>query len=275
VRQIARVVERFDLKHKFLDRADGIIAARPGPRKQSIRASYSMGKALFRLHRVESNISATGAICMPSAENLVILLHGVGACGTDLAPLGVALRDFLPNAVFAAPDAPNRFDGGGSRRQWFSVVGIDTANRMQRVEQARAGFDRIVAQEIEKVGFGARLESVAFFGFSQGAIMSIDAIATGRWPIGAIVAASGRLVLPPGPIVACKTPVLLLHGERDNVVPAQEGVEANRILKNAGFEVEMRLYPELGHTISPDGLQASGDFLAAKLARLRTETGKA
>lgn len=216
-----------------------------------------------------------GTMCMPSAQNLVILLHGVGASGADLAPLGVALRDFLPNAVFAAPNAPNRFDGGGLGRQWFSVVGINTANRAQRVEQARAGFDRIVAQEIEKFGFGARLESIAFFGFSQGAIMALDAIATGYWPVGAMVAASGRLALPPGPMVTSKTPVLLLHGERDDVVPVQETVQADRILKNAGFEVEMRVYPELGHAISPDGLRASGEFLAARLARSRAATGEA
>ena len=97
--------------------------------------------------------------------------------------------------------------------------------------------------------------------------MSLDAIATGRWPIGAVVAASGRTALPPGPMTASKTPVLLLDGERDDVVPVQETVQANRILKNAGFEIEMRVYPELGHTISPDGLQEAGEFLAAKLAR--------
>ena len=143
---------------------------------------------------------------MASAQNLVIFLHGVGANGADLAAFSGALQGFLPDAAFASPDAPNPFDGGGLGRQWFSVVGINTANRAQRVEQARAGFDRIVAQEIEKAGFGARPESVAFFGFSQGAIMSLDAIATGRWPIGAVVAASGRLALPPGPMTASKTP---------------------------------------------------------------------
>ncbi len=204
---------------------------------------------------------------MPSQQNLVFFLHGVGANGADLAPLSETLRGFLPDTAFAAPDAPDPFEGGGLRRQWFSVVGLDTANRAQRVEQARAGFDRVVAEEIDKAEFSGRLDRVAFFGFSQGAIMSLDAIAAGRWPIGAVVAASGQLALPPGPTAASKTPVLLLHGQRDDVVPVQETVQANRILKKAGFEVDMQVYPELGHAISPDGLQAAGEFLAAKLAR--------
>ena len=205
---------------------------------------------------------------MSSAHRtLVILLHGVGANRADLATLGDALRGFLPDAAFASPNAPNPFDGGGLGRQWFSVVGVNEANRAGRVEQARAGFDRTVAQEIEKAGFDGRLDRVAFFGFSQGAIMSLDAIATGRWQIGAVVAASGRLALPLGPTAAFKTPVLLLHGERDDVVPVEETLRATRILKNAGFEVDARVYPQLGHSISPEGVQAAREFLAAKLAR--------
>jgi phospholipase/carboxylesterase len=204
---------------------------------------------------------------MPSKQSLVIVLHGVGANGADLAAVGESLRGFLPSAVFAAPDAPNPFDGGGRTRQWFSVAGVTAANRAQRVEQARAGFDGVVARELARAGFDGRLDRVAFFGFSQGAIMSLDAIAAGRWPVSAVVAASGRLALPPGPMAASKTPVLLLHGERDDAVPVQETVQANRLLENAGFTVEMRLYPELGHAISPEGLQAAGAFLAAKLAR--------
>ena len=152
-------------------------------------------------------------------------------------------------------------------RQWFSVVGVKAANRAERVEQARAGFDRIVAQEIEKAGFRGRLDRVALFGFSQGAIMSLDAIATGRWPVGAVVAASGQLAVPLGPTPAFTTPVLLLHGERDDVVPVEETLRANRILKSAGFAVDARVYPNLGHSISPEGVQAAGEFLAAKLAR--------
>ena len=65
---------------------------------------------------------------MPSRQNLVIVLHGVGANGANLATVGETLRGFIPDAASAAPDAPNPFDGGGSGRQWFSVVGINTAS---------------------------------------------------------------------------------------------------------------------------------------------------
>jgi phospholipase/carboxylesterase len=203
---------------------------------------------------------------MPSPDgSLVIFLHGVGASGADLAPLSGLLRRFLPAAAFASPDAPKPFDGGVPGRQWFSIAGVNDANRGERVAGARAGFDRVVNHEIEKAGFRGRLDRIAFFGFSQGAILSLDAVADGRWPIAAVVAASGRLVLPPGPKAAKATPVLLLHGDQDNVIPAAETPRAERLLREAGLAVEARLYPDLGHSISSEGLDAAGAFLARRL----------
>jgi phospholipase/carboxylesterase len=45
-----------------------------------------------------------------------------------------------------------------------------------------------VASEIEKHGFAGRFDRIAFFGFSQGAIMALDAVASGRWPVRAAAA---------------------------------------------------------------------------------------
>ncbi len=201
-----------------------------------------------------------------SPESLVILLHGVGASGANLVPLGEALEAFLPDAMFVAPDAPEPFAGGGSGRQWFSIIGVSDANREERVLKARAGFDRVVAREIERAGFAGRLDRVALFGFSQGAILSLDALADGRWPVAAVVAASGRLVPPVGPKAALSTPVLILHGERDEVIAAAEAGRAKRALEAAGFEVEAHVYPGLGHGVSPHGLETAGRFLARRLA---------
>ena len=57
-------------------------------------------------------------------ETLVIFLHGVGARGSDLAPLGQIWAEALPRTDFAAPDGPEPFTGGGAGRQWFSIAGV-------------------------------------------------------------------------------------------------------------------------------------------------------
>ena len=199
------------------------------------------------------------------SDSLVMFLHGVGANGADLAPLADTLLPFLPASVFAAPDGPERFDGGGSGRQWFSVAGVTQANRSERVQHARAAFDRVVSGEIEKHGFAGRFDRIPLFGFSQGAIMALDALATGRWPLRAVVAASGRLATAPEAKTEHCTKILLMHGENDPVIPVQETRHAAERLRAAGFEVEAKLYPGLGHVLSPEGIQAAGKFLARQL----------
>jgi phospholipase/carboxylesterase len=198
------------------------------------------------------------------SESLIMFLHGVGANGADLAPLANTLLPLLPAAVFASPDGPERFDSGGSGRQWFSVAGVTQANRSERVQHARAAFDRVVSSEIEEHGFAGRLDRIAFFGFSQGAIMALDAVATARWPVRAVVAASGRLATAPEASEHL-TKILLMHGENDPVIPAQETRLAAERLRAAGFEVEAKLYPGLGHVLSAEGVQTAGKFLARQL----------
>jgi phospholipase/carboxylesterase len=199
-------------------------------------------------------------------DSLVVFLHGVGALGADLAPLAEPLSAFLPSTIFVAPDAPARFDGGGLGRQWFSIAGVTPANRQQRVEQAREAFDAIVSAAVAERGFTGHLDRVALFGFSQGSIMALDAIANGRWPVAAVVAASGRLPGAADPLpAAAATPVLLLHGEADAMVPAEESRRAATRLKAAGFAVETRFFARLGHSISGEGVEAAGSFLARAL----------
>src|SRR3546814_9822977 len=55
------------------------------------------------------------------AKQLVVLLHGLGADGSDLIALAPLLAEALPDASFVAPDAPFACDMAPYGRQWFSV----------------------------------------------------------------------------------------------------------------------------------------------------------
>jgi phospholipase/carboxylesterase len=123
----------------------------------------------------------------------------------------------------------------------------------------------VVVGEIEKHGFAGRFDRIAFFGFSQGTIMALDAVATGRWQVRAVVAASGRLTTAPEAKTEHFTNILVMHGENDPVIPAEETLLAAERLRAAGFEVEAKLYPGLGHVLSTEGVQTAGKFLARQL----------
>lgn len=193
---------------------------------------------------------------------LVILLHGVGSNGADLSPLGDSWKPRLPGAVFVSPNAPER-SSFGSGYQWFSVAGVTEENRPARIAAARPAFDAVISDIIDKNGYSGDLDRVVFVGFSQGTIMSLDAIASGRWPVAAVVGFSGRLASEAPLKPAAATKVLLVHGTSDPVIPSWETEKAETELKAAGLSVETVIEPGLGHTISVGGADRAADFLQA------------
>jgi len=193
-------------------------------------------------------------------QALVILLHGVGSNGANIAPLGDAFAAQLPGLRSVAPNAPHPFPMPGGF-QWFSLDGITPANRPERIAGARAAFDTLVSKIIKAEGFDDALDRVVLVGFSQGSIMALDAIARGRWPVGAVIAYSGRLATPIGAKAAIDTPVLLIHGAEDAVIPASESENAMDALNEAGFDTAIRILPRLDHGISPEGVAIATAFL--------------
>ncbi len=195
---------------------------------------------------------------------LLIMLHGVGSNGADLAPIGQHIAQNI-GAEYASPDAPHRFDQGGAGRQWFSITGIAEANRPTRVAEARASFDATLTEIIPAHGLQNQLHNIALIGFSQGSIMALDAVASGRWPVGAVIAFSLRLASPAPLTPAMQTPVLLIHGTTDPVMPIAEATTAKATLTAAGVQTKLHLLPGVGHSITPEGVALAQDFLRQHL----------
>lgn len=197
------------------------------------------------------------------SKKLVILLHGVGSSGDDLAGLGDHWASSLPGVRFASPNAPYHFEHGAGW-QWFSLAGITQENRPARVAEARAAFDQTLQAILDQYQMSDRLDKVFLVGFSQGSIMALDALVSGRWPVAGIVAFSGRLSSPQPFTPALNTPVLLLHGMADNVIPVQESQAAEQCLREWGIEVSSQFEPGVGHTISAQGATRAAEFIAAR-----------
>lgn len=194
---------------------------------------------------------------------LIILLHGVGSHGDDLMHLGDIWREMLRGVALAIPDAPFPFDGGAGR-QWFSIAGVTAANRGDRVAAARPAFDRILREELERHGLADAPEQVALAGFSQGGIMALDALASGRWPVAGVVAFSARLATPEPLAPPAGSAALLVHGEDDRIIPAAESASAAERLRRAGVETELFVEAGLDHTIATEGVLRATDFLARR-----------
>ncbi|OON38005.1 phospholipase [Izhakiella australiensis] len=195
------------------------------------------------------------------ADGLAILLHGFGSNGDDLAGLAARWAPDLPGVKFASPNAPERFPHGAGY-QWFALDGVTAENRPQRVADARASFDRILERILQQMT--DKLDKVVLVGFSQGAIMALDAVASGRWPVAGVVAFSGRLASTP-PLKPAIAPLLLVHGMIDPVIPYAESERAAGQLRDLGYPVTTQFEPSTGHTISAAGARAAAGFIAERL----------
>ncbi|MEM1274730.1 MAG: prolyl oligopeptidase family serine peptidase [Pseudomonadota bacterium] len=198
-------------------------------------------------------------------DRLVILLHGYGADGADLLGLADPMMPHLPATAFIAPDAPERSAMNPMGFQWCPIPWIDGSSEEQAeagmalaVDDLNAFLDQMMQHE------GVAPASVALFGFSQGTMMSLHIAPRRAEAFAGVVGFSGRLLYPErlAEDVRTRPPVLLVHGDQDDVVPPQNLPDAAQALEAAGWsEVYAHIMHGTGHGIAPDGLRVALGFL--------------
>lgn len=199
------------------------------------------------------------------AKQLVILLHGVGADGNDLIGLAPHLASVLPDAEFLAPDGPFPCDMAPFGRQWFSLQDRSPAALLAGVRSVAPSVDAFLDTELEK----RRLtpDKLVLIGFSQGTMTALYVAPRRPKPLAGVIGYSGALV--GAELLAAETvsrpPILLVHGEADEVVPVAAFDHAGRALQGAGFTVYGAKRPGLGHSIDGEGLTMGASFLLERL----------
>jgi phospholipase/carboxylesterase len=201
-----------------------------------------------------------------SPSQLVVILHGYGADGQDLIDLGRAWASTLPDAVFAAPDAPEPlpFEALGGL-QWFPLTDRDQREYRTGAESSAPCLNRFIDAELARHDLPAN--ALALVGFSQGAMMALQTGLRRKVPPAALLAYSGLL---PGighlDAIQTASPVLLIHGSEDDVVDPSHLPAARKALLDAGVRVEDHLLDNLGHSIDERGMVLGERFLAQAFA---------
>ena len=184
---------------------------------------------------------------------LVVLCHGLGADGHDLIDLAPTWGHALPDAAFVSVDAPFAHDSGFGR-QWWSVADRSPPVVEAGVRGAAEFLSRFIDAELQRLGLPT--DRYALMGFSQGAMTVLFTGLRRASAPRAILAFSGALIAPESLAteLANHAPVLLVHGEADDVVPAQRSRDAEAALRAANVPVEAVYVPRLGHGIDDTGL---------------------
>jgi phospholipase/carboxylesterase len=197
-------------------------------------------------------------------QQLIVLCHGIDADGNQMNELAHAWADAAPKAAFVAPHAPFRHSKRVSRwlpfriaargRQWYSLVGRSLSAQESGVRIAAGFLDRFVDAELHALALPP--DAYALVGFSQGATTAL--FAGLRRPVAprSIIAFSGALINPSALTTEIRNhaPVLLIHGEADEIVPVSNSREAEQALRAIGVPVEAVYRPGLGHAIDAVGV---------------------
>lgn len=194
-----------------------------------------------------------------AAQQLFLLFHGYGANAADLEPLGTRLAAEFPQAAVVSLEAPEPMGYPGGY-QWYSSDALDDSKRASRVAAALPAFRAEIASWQQATGVGP--PATALVGFSQGAVMSLEACVVDPAPAGRVVAIAGRFAsLPAG--APATTTFHLLHGKADDVIPCGHTVEGAQQLLALGADATADVLPFVGHTIDDE-------MIAVALRRLRT-----
>ncbi|HEY1837916.1 MAG TPA: dienelactone hydrolase family protein [Rhizomicrobium sp.] len=192
------------------------------------------------------------------ATHLVVLAHGYGADGNDLIGLAPHWQRLLPTVAFAAPNAPERC-AGSPGYQWFPISRLDPQEMQKGVESAAPIFEAFLESELARLNLPP--ERLALVGFSQGTMMSLHVGLRRAIKPAAIVGYSGVLAGAPPALGADTPPILLIHGDADEMIPANALFMSAGALGHAGACVQWHLSPGIGHSIDETGLMMAGAFL--------------
>jgi phospholipase/carboxylesterase len=208
------------------------------------------------------------------ARQLVVFLHGYGADGNDLIEIGRAWQQVLPQAAFVSPHAPEPCGQAPVGRQWCPLTFRDPNERWIGVNKAAPALERFLEAELARHKLPP--SALALVGFSQGTMMALHIGLRRPMAPAAIVGYSGLLVLPPelnadafAAEIKSRPPILLVHGERDDLIPVQALFQAAQGLAALEVPVEWHLSTGIGHGIDAEGLRHGGEFLARRFVGRR------
>ena len=207
---------------------------------------------------------ATGA----NPAGTIIWMHGLGADGWDFVPLvrelplpeGMALRFIFPHA----PTCPVTINNGHVMRAWYDIAQSDLARVPDEggIRDSQGIVESVIASEKAR---GVDASRIVLAGFSQGGVIALQAGLRHRERLGGIVALSTYLALEDSldreaADANKRTPILMVHGTQDPVIPLQLAQASQRALVARGYDVEWQTYP-MPHAVCAEEVEEIGAFL--------------
>jgi phospholipase/carboxylesterase len=187
-------------------------------------------------------------------KKVLIMVHGRGAGPEDILTLENHLE--VKNFSLIAPRA------AGNTWYPYSFLMPQSSNE-PHLSNSLAMLNKIVTDVVSK---GINAKQIFFLGFSQGACLSLEYAARNAQRWGGVIAFTGGLI---GDRLARenykgdfeKTPVYIGTSDPDPHVPLARVRETEKVLKEMNADVEVQVFPDMGHTIVMEEIERAKRIL--------------
>lgn len=192
-------------------------------------------------------------------HNIMIFIHGYGSSGDDLMSLANYFAPKFANMQFVSPHAPNIM--APNSYHWFPINNFEEEHLLNGINSALEILDNFIKEISQKYQIKNKSQ-IILCGFSQGALLALHYALTQKESLAAILAFSGGAInnyLKNN--IKNKTPICLIHGENDQVLPASYSKETALMLEEKQHPHSLKIIQKLEHNINKTGLDFAIDFL--------------
>ena len=197
-------------------------------------------------------------------HNAIVLLHGYGGDGKDISMLSLNWKRHLPNTIFICPNGHEPCPINPSGYQWFDLSKDDPDYILEESFKAEKKLNKFLDEV--KNEYKIDNEKIYLSGFSQGCMMSINIGLTSEKKFNCIIGFSGKIINLNNLKRRRKnhTDILLIHGDKDDIVAPSHLLEAKDFFLRENVNVETHLIKNCGHNIPIEASSIALNYILKK-----------
>ena len=194
-------------------------------------------------------------------KNAVILCHGYGGDGKDISILANYWRAHLPETMFICPDAPEKCAASPTGFQWFDLMDQTSEQVLSKSLVAENKLNKLIDEVKEQNYLNAN--QIILGGFSQGCMIVLQTGIKRKDKINSIIGYSGRIIDTNhlSKNINSRPNIILMHGERDQIVTVDSFLEAKDFFGKNNYEIEAKIFKNCEHRIPTEGSSLGLQFI--------------
>ncbi len=211
------------------------------------------------------NTTILNPISKEKPKNAVILCHGYGGDGKDISLLASYWRAYLPETIFICPDAPEKCAVSSTGFQWFDLIDQSQDQILTKSFVAEIKLNKLIEEVKQKNNLTSN--EIAIGGFSQGCMISLQTGLKRRDKIKCIIGYSGRIIDVEhlGKNINSRPKIILMHGDKDTVVPLNSLLEAKEFFNTNNYNIQTKIFKNCEHRIPAEGSSLGLEFIKKNL----------